>query len=62
MKDEIEALCEEITQLNLENTHLKAEVERLRDRQEPTMTEKLGLLDRLQAQEKRRREALKNKP
>lgn len=62
MKDEIEALCEKITQLNLENTYLKAEVERLRDRQEPTMTEKLGLLDRLQAQEKRRREALKNKP
>lgn len=30
MKDEIEALCEEITQLNLENTRLKAEVERLR--------------------------------
>ena len=30
MRDEIEALCEEITQLSLENTHLKAEVERLR--------------------------------
>ena len=30
MRDEIETLCEEIEQLNLENTRLKAEVERLR--------------------------------
>ena len=31
MRDEIQTLCEEIEQLNLENTRLKAEVERLRD-------------------------------
>lgn len=31
MRDDIETLCEEIEQLNLENTRLKAEVERLRD-------------------------------
>ncbi len=30
MRDEIQTLCEEIEQLNLENTRLKAEVERLR--------------------------------
>lgn len=29
MKDDIETLCEVIEQLNLENTRLKAEVERL---------------------------------
>lgn len=30
MRDDIETLCEVIEQLNLENTRLKAEVERLR--------------------------------